>query len=332
VSGSSATRTGAIALWCIAAIVLTTVFRRRLRLSYEVWQGLHLGLSVAAAAAMLIHVLQAGRYVQAAPVRNVALGYAAGFGLVTLNYRLIRPLRLLRRPWEVVANLDAGASTRLVRVRPTGHTRFPFDPGQFAWLVTGRTPLWSQQHPLSICSSAEPVPDGTIEFAIKALGDWSSQVVPRLSPGSRVWVEGPFGAFTTEGRAAQGFVLVAGGVGIAPMRSVLLTMRDRGDRRHVVLLYAAHDETRMAFRHELLELRGTLALDVVFVFEEPGDPSSGEHGILTRAMLQRHLPQQFRRYHFLVCGPPPMMDAVEASLQSLGVPAAAIDSERFNLV
>jgi ferredoxin-NADP reductase len=48
--------------------------------------------------------------------------------------------------------------------------------------------------------------------------------------------------------------------------------------------------------------------------------------------LAQHLPRQFRRYHFFVCGPPPMMDDVEAALRSLGVPVRAIDSERFNVV
>lgn len=327
-----AARSGAIALWALMLLVVTTVLRRRLRLVYEAWQLLHLALATLAGVTMLVHVLAVNGYTQAAPVRFTLLAYAAAFAVVTLQYRLLRPLRLRRKPWEVTANLDAGGSTRLLRVRPVGHAGFPFDPGQFAWLVTSRTPFWAQQHPLSIASSAERGPDRTIECAIKALGDWSSQVVPNLAPGTRVWVDGPFGAFTTERKAGQGFVMIAGGIGIAPMRSMLLSMRDRGDRRHVVLFDAVHDESRLILLEEIERLRGSLDLDLVLVFEAPPPGWAGESGQITGETLRRHLPAQFRRYHYFVCGPPPMMDAVERMLAALGVPPASIDSERFNVV
>jgi predicted ferric reductase len=212
------------------------------------------------------------------------------------------------------------------------HRGFPFEPGQFAWLTTGRSPFSLQQHPLSIASSAERPAEGSIEFAIRELGDWSGTVVPNLEPGTRVWVDGPFGAFTTERKATQGFVMIAGGTGIVPMRSMLLTMRDRGDRRHVLLIYAAYDPGSMAFRDELEGLRASMALDIVDVLEAPPPGWNGERGYVTADVLERHLPGQFRRYHFFVCGPPAMMDAVEAALIARGVPAASIDSERFNLV
>jgi predicted ferric reductase len=237
-----------------------------------------------------------------------------------------------RRPWEVVENRDDGASTRTLRVRPIGHDGFAFEPGQFAWLVTGASPWSSQAHPLSISSSSERGPDGSIEFSIKAVGDWSSVTVPAVPVGARVWVDGPFGAFTIDRRPAQGFVMIAGGSGIVPFRSMLLSMRDRGDRRHVVLIYAAHDESRAIFRDELAALGEAQGLDVVFVFEEPGPAWRGERGRISRDLLQRRLPPQFRRYGYFICGPAAMMDAVEPMLTGLGVPRGAIDTERFNVV
>jgi predicted ferric reductase len=266
-------------------------------------------------------------------VRGVLLVYLVVFGLLVLDYRVLRPVRRLSRPWEVVTNRDVGGSTRLIHVRPTGHAGVRFEPGQFAWLITGRTPLWAEQHPLSIASSAENSPAEGIQLSIKALGDWSSTTVPDLAPGHRVWIDGPFGAFTTERKAAQGFVFIAGGIGIAPMRSMLLTMRDRNDRRHALLIQAAHDETRLLFRDELTELRQALNLDIVYVLEAaPRGDCPFEHGYVSRNLLEKHLPAQFRRYHYFVCGPPPMMDAVERALVSLGVPRRAIDSERFNVL
>jgi len=330
--GSLATRSGAIALWALVLLATTTVGRRRLRMSYEAWQAVHVALAILVGVSTLLHALAVRGYTSALPVRVALLIYAVAVALVTLHYRVVRPLRLRRRPWEVIANIDVGGSTRLLRVRPIGHPGFRFDPGQFAWLVTGRTPLWAQQHPLSIASSAQTSPDGALEFSVKALGDWSGQVVPTIGARTRVWVDGPFGAFTNERRTNPGFVMVAGGIGIAPMRSMLLTMRDRGDRRHVILFVAAHDESRLIFGAEMPQWQASLHLDIVYVYEALPPGRSGEHGLVTTDTLRRHLPQTFERYHYFVCGPPGMMDAVERALVALGVPSDAIESERFNVV
>jgi predicted ferric reductase len=323
---------GATAFWALLALALTTVWRPRLRLSYEAWRLCHLGFAALVGVAMVAHVLAVDAYASSWPVRAVVIGYAAAFGLITVHYRWLRPLSLARRPWELVANQEAGGSTRLLRLRPLGHDGFRFEPGQFAWLITGRSALSGQQHPLSIASSAERPADGSLEFSVKALGDWSADVVPALAAGTRVWVDGPFGAFTTERKAAQGFVMIAGGIGIAPMRSMLLSMRDRGDRRHVVLFVAAHDEGRLIFVDAFETWRETLALEIVVVLEAPSPQWTGARGRVDAEVLRRHLPPHFRRYHFFVCGPPAMMDSVERTLVDLGIAPSSIDSERFNLV
>lgn len=332
IEGSLATRSGAAALWALAVLVLTSRERRRFGLSYEAWQGIHLAASAVIAATMTVHALAVSGYARAPAMRWLLLGYAAGFTALALRYRVVRPLVIWRRPWEVVSNRSEGGRTRTIRVVPAGHGGFAFEPGQFAWLITGRTPLWSEQHPISISSSAERPADGAIEFSIKALGDWSSGVGPELVPGRRLWIDGPFGAFTPDRAPGQGLVLIAGGIGIAPMRSMLLTMRDREDRRHVVLVQAAHDEARLLFRSEIEALRPALNLTVVYVLEEPAAAWSGERGLVTDDLLARHLPRHYPRYQFFVCGPVPMMDALEGTLMRLGVPPGSIQTERFEMV
>ena len=330
--GSLVAVSGALAAWALVVLVLTTVLRSRLALSYEVWRALHMALSVVSAVAMAAHVLAVNRYSSTGTMRAVLASYLVMFGAALVMYRVIRPLRMQSRAWTVTSNAAIAAGTHHLVVQPVQHRGFSFEPGQFAWLTTGRSPFSPQQHPLSIASSAERPEDGAIEFAIRELGDWSGTVVPNLAPGTRIWVDGAFGAFTTERKAAQGFVMIAGGIGIVPMRSMLLTMRDRDDRRHVLLIYAAHDPARMPFRDEFEGLRTSMALDIVDVLEAPPPGWNGERGYVTAELLKRHLPKQFRRYHFFVCGPPAMMDAVEEALVDAGAPAASIDSERFNLV
>lgn len=330
-AGSLATRTGVAGTAAIVLLAVTSIWRARIALSYEWWRRLHLLFALATITAVVIHVFAVNGYSRAPILRWLIVLYAAACGSAVLNYRIARPLRLRSRPWDILDNRDEGASIRTLRLRPIGHAGFEFRPGQFAWLITGVSPWSSQQHPLSISSSAVRGPEHAIEFSVKALGDWSSQVVPRLRAGNRVWVDGPFGVFTPDRTPADGLVLIAGGIGIAPMRSMLLTLRDRDDRRPVMLFYAAHDETRLAFTRELDELRQRINLTVVYVLESPMNAAGGETGRITAPLLQRHLPAAFRRYSFFVCGPSPMMDAVEAMLIELGVPARAIDAERFSV-
>jgi predicted ferric reductase len=331
-AGSAALRGGAIAFWSTLAIVGSSLARRRLRLSFEVWRDLHSLLVLVIVASMLAHALGASAEARPLGVRFTLCAYAAAFAALMLRYRLVRPLLLSRRPWEVVACRDEGGSTRTLVLRPVGHEGFEFEPGQFAWIITGRTALFGEQHPITIASSAMLPPDRSLEFSIKALGDWSGRLVPALRPGARVWVDGPFGALTPDRVAAQGLALVAGGIGITPMRSILLTLRDRGDRRPVVLFHAARNRGRMLFERELAALRARLDLTIVQVFEEPESGARCEQGYLTAGILRRHLPADLRPFAFLLCGPGPMIDSVERDLASLGVPPQRILSERFDLL
>ncbi len=330
--GSPGMRAGAVAVWILAAVIVTSTARRWFRLSYEGWQIIHLAGACGLVVAALAHMLLLGEFARVPAMRWTLAAYSAIFLALLVRSRLVRPFRMARRPWRIVSNDDIGASTRLLHVRPEGHDGFAFEPGQFAWLITGRSPLWSGQHPLSIASSDRRPADGAIEFAIKALGDWSSTVVPGLAAGQRVFVDGPFGAFTPELSAGAPLVLVAGGIGIAPMRSMLLSLRDRRDRRPVVLFFAAADLSRAAFRGEIDGLSKDLALTVVYVLERPAADWTGERGFLTADIVRRYAPASLERADCFICGPVPMMDAVQTILTGLGVPTGQIHSERFQVV
>lgn len=331
-TGGTVTRTGAAALWGALLILFTSLFRRGLRLSYGAWNGIHLLGALLVVGAMTWHVMAAAGYTAAPVVRWMLGGYAFLAVVLLLRYRILRPAFLRRRPWTVVENRDEGADTRTLLVRPDGHRGFAFQPGQFAWVITGPNPLLGAQHPVTISSSAEPSPGGELEFSIKALGDWSSRVVPALEPGDRLWVDGPYGVFTPDREPGQGLVLIAGGIGISPMRSMLLTMRDRADRRPALLFYAAHDAGRAPYLGELEKLAESMALEVVHVWEVPEADWQGEQGRIDADMLRRHLPAHCEHYQYFVCGPVPMTDAMERALTAIGIPADRVHSERFNLV
>jgi predicted ferric reductase len=328
----SPSQSGAAALWLLAALVTVSVYRRRLRIPYEAWQVTHGAAAATIVAAAFWHALQLGAFSAALGTRVLLTVYVAALALLMLRYRMIRPWLLRRRPWEVLDNRDEGASTRTLALRPVGHRGFDYLPGQFAWISTARSPLSVSQHPLSLSSSAELGPDRSIEFSIKALGDWSAEKVPALSAGDRVWVDGPYGAFTPDREPGMGFVMISGGSGIAPIRSMLLTLRDRGDPRPVLLVHGSSTPGRMAYLADLGRLQAEMNLRFIPVFEHAPAGTHYEQGYVTKELLGRYLPARRNDYQYFVCGPAAMMDSVELALIGLDVAALRIHTERFDLV
>ncbi|MFO1493103.1 MAG: ferredoxin reductase family protein [Lysobacterales bacterium] len=328
--GSWLTQSGALAFWALVVLTVSSLWRRRLRVSFDLWNRLHRVAALVAAVAGTLHLWAVAGYSARTSVRLATLLIVALCGGILIWYAVVRPLHLWRRPWRVSANRALGADTRLLTVRPDGHPGYAYHPGQFAWLISGRTPFSRAQHPITIASA--PAADGSQSFAIKALGDWSGQVVPQLQPGARLWVEGPYGALTVDRLPAQGFVLIAGGIGITPMLAIVQTLAERRDPRPCLLFYAANDRSRVVFAEELAALQQRMALTLVYVFEHPRPGDGGESGRITPELMRRYLPAELPWFQCLICGPNPMMDSVEQSLRALGVAADRIHSERFDQV
>lgn len=237
-----------------------------------------------------------------------------------------------RRPWEIVENIPEHGNAHTLVLRPIGHKGFTFQPGQFAWLNSGPTPFHFEQHPISLSSSAEIGPGDEVAFTIKRLGNWSGSDVPALKPGMRIWVDGPYGVFSLDQEQGPGYVLIGGGIGITPFRSMCETLAAREDNRPVILFYCSQDYDDLTFREEIEQLGKKMNLKVVYVLERPGKDWRGEEGHLTAEMILRHLPGQYKRFQYFICGPPHLMDAMERVLPRIGVAAESIHTERFDLV
>ena len=150
--------------------------------------------------------------------------------------------------------------------------------------------------------------------------------------GQRVYLDGPYGAFTIDRNPADMHVLIAGGVGITPMISILRTLADRGDRRPVLLLYGSRDWDSITFREELDALTPRLKLTVVHVLSNPSEAWTGERGFINAELLKRHLPPPYADHEYFICGPDVMMDAIETALGKLSVPLSKYHSERYSFV
>jgi predicted ferric reductase len=311
-------------------VAVTSYLRRRLRFPYDTWRKLHGLLALAAVLLGLWHGLEARRLLAAPVIRWLWLGWTLAWAALLLRVRLAKPLRLLGRPYRVKeVRPEPGEAVTLV-LDPDGHEGFRFRSGQFAWLTLGSSPFAAAEHPFSIASSSLRAP--RVELLVKEAGDFTRGLAERTRPGDRAYVDGPFGSMSIDACPDEdGYVFVAGGVGLAPCLSMIRTLADRGDRRHHVLVYATVEWERTPHVETLRKLAAQLRLDVVHVVERPPPGWKGESGFLDQAKLERIVPKDGRRACF-VCGPPRMMDVVEGALARMGVPVGEIHSERFDLV
>jgi predicted ferric reductase len=318
---------GMAAFLSLLVLVATSVWRKRLRLSYEWWHRAHTVLAVVIVVTALVHIYFVDEYVSSL-VKQVLWGLmTAAFVGLTVWVRVVKPWRMRGRPWRLVrVSAERGQTTTLALSPPEG-SGVRFEPGQFAWFAFGRSAFSLTKHPFSFSSSAE---QDEAEIAVKALGDFTSRI-SELEPGIPVYVDGPHGVFTIDQSEGPGFGLIAGGVGIAGLISMARTIADRGDMRPVVLVYANRDWEGVAFREELDRLPQRMNLTVVHVLEHPPADWTGETGYVTADVLRRCLPQQFRRFQYFICGPQPMMDAAERALLDIGVPGERVHTERFDM-
>jgi len=319
---------GVAAVASVVVLIVTSVWRLRLRLSYEFWHLIHTVLAVVAVVGALVHVYLVDEYVSTL-WKQVLWGLmAAAFLSLLVWVRLIKPRRMRDLPWRLERLDREPGQTTTLELSPPDGVAFGFDPGQFAWFGFGRSPYSLTLHPFSFSSSAERA---EVEIAVKALGDFTSRI-HELDPGTTVYVDGPHGVFSMDQDEGPGFGFIAGGVGIAGLISMLRTMADREDVRPAILFYANSDWDSVAFRDELERLKGRMDLTVVHVLERPPEEWDGESGFVTAEILSRHLPSGFGRFQYFICGPGRMMDAVESALVELGVPGERVHTERFDMV
>jgi len=306
----------------LPALVLLAVGRRDLDYRYETWRWMHGVGAVLIALLLLHHATQAGRY-SGVPEMTYLWAGMTGLAIASLMYGyLIEPLRQRARKWRVGSVIQLAPKQWEVSLTPEGHAGLAFRAGQFAWLNIGHSPFSLHENPFSISSA--PAAGRDVSFVIKELGDFTSSL-GQVQPGTRAYLHGPFGSLTVDGRPEPGIVLIAGGVGIAPMLSILRQMQLTDDPRRVKLIYGNRVEEQIVYRDALAQF------DVTYALSDPPKEWRGEVGLIDQPLLERALSdQQFAEWLFVLCGPPAMMDSVERILIAKGTPSHRILSERFD--
>jgi predicted ferric reductase len=218
-----------LSLTALIVLVVTALWRVKLNIRYETWHLSHIILAVAAVAGGVAHMAGWAFYLSDPWKRALWIGLTI-FWIGLLLY--VRTSS--RRSCSADRTASVGDTATLV-MEPEGHPGFRFSPGQFGWLTLWGSPFKITGHPFSFSSSAE-APNSRVEMSIRNLGDFTS-AIPKVEAGQRIYLDGPYGAFTI-GNPADMHVLVAGGVGVTPMMSMIRTLADRRDPRPVILLEA----------------------------------------------------------------------------------------------
>lgn len=332
-----ASRAASGATVSLLALIGLAVLRHRVRRRYALWRWAHLVLAGSVLLFTALHIYWLQHLVND-PVLRAAFGLLLAAVLGVLSYRWVwRPCFDRRGAYEV---LEVRAETDDVHTLVIGPRRprhgfdvstMAFEPGQFAWLRVKRS-VAAEEHPFTITSC--PRESEAVEFTIRNVGDFTSSV-GGLQPGDPVWIDGPHGAFTWDDRAyRRALVLIAAGVGITPMISMLRSLAFRGDGRPVLLLTGARTAEELLFRDELRELGDQLDLTLVEVLSRPPADWTGRSGRIDRVLLREVLPERSGRHkiEYFVCGPSSMVTDVLAALHGLGIDPARVHTEQFDMV
>jgi predicted ferric reductase len=314
-----------VATGLLIMVAVTSLRAMRRRLSWETWRFLHLYAYLAIALAFGHELAVGSDFSDDAIARWYWIALYVAVGLCVLAFRVGHPLRMSLHHRLRVARVVPEAPG-VVSLYVTGRDlqRLQARAGQyFRWRFLTPTRWW-RTHPFSLSAGLN---GQYLRLTIKGVGD-DSRGLQDVHPGTRLAVEGPYGLFTAQRQSRPKVLLIAGGIGITPLRALLEEIPPR--KEAITLIYRATRWEDVVFRTELEQLirdrRGTIhyLIGRRGSSELPYDPLSAQ-------TLRRLVPDLESRDVF-ICGPASMMQRVEGILRSIGLPPEQIHLERFALL
>ena len=318
---------GLAALIFLGAVIGLAITRSNTKSSYESWRVTHVILAILVMGLGMHHVLGAGLYSHQDALKWYWHGAVAIAALSLLRTYIWIPFVQRMKPYRVVGVKPVAHKIYELLIEPVSRD-ISYRAGQFTWLKIGSTkPLY--ENPFSFASYG--LDHSRIAFLIKDIGDFT-HAVGQLQAGEMVYLNGAFGNFGKNIQGENPLVLIAGGVGIAPIRSILQSFSGRNIGRPIYLIYGNRvAEQALDIQQDSL-LEHCKDLRIFQILSEPHSGWAGLIGVIDRENLARCLPQEIlgnTNVSYLVCGPAVMIDATESALAELGVSLGQIESERF---
>ncbi|MHC3469650.1 ferredoxin reductase family protein [Streptomyces sp. 7R007] len=305
-----------VALGIVIVVGAVSARYARRRLAYETWHFIHLYTYVAVVLAFTHQVAVGTTFTSSSAAKTYWYGvWGVALGSLVLGRAVLPLWRNWRHRFRVSAVVHESDDVVSIHITGRDLDKLPARAGQFfLWRFLTRDRWW-QANPFSLSAA----PDGRgLRLTAKAAGDGSA-ALRHVKVGTRVFAEGPYGAFTAMHRTRPEAVLIAGGVGVTPIRALLEELEG-----HAVVIYRVARERDAVLYDELRDLAQAKGADLYLV------KGSVHPDKLAPRELARMVPDIADRDVFL-CGPPPMMAAVLRNLGDLGVPKQQIHFERFSL-
>ena len=310
-----------VAWFLLLGVAAFSARAARRRLSYETWYYAHLYTYLAIALAFSHQFADGPSFMTSLDARVVWSALYGTVAALIVWYRVLAPLWMAARHRFTVVKVQPEAPG-IVSVYIGGRDlhRLGAEPGQFfRWRFLTRQLAW-QSHPYSLSAMART---DLMRITVKARGDHSNSMAG-LRPGTRVIAEGPYGAFTPS-LSGRRVLLIAGGVGITPIRAMFAALSTRMPDA-ITLVYRASHPRDVVFRRELDAIAADQGARVHYLL---GSRARLGYDPLAVRELQRLVPG-LHRYEAYVCGPAGMTEATIASLRDAGVPRRRIHHESFD--
>jgi len=296
---------------------------------YHVQKILH-NVTVAGVILIFIHVMLSFS-AKNLFVRTVYIAYFSAAMGFYLYHKVIMRYFLSRR-FTVEKVIEESAAMRTITLRPDNGKIFSYLPGQFGFVRIKGEGTSGEEHPFSL--SSEPTNNETISMTIKNLGDWTANVL-HIRQGSRALITAPYGRFSPLLYPGdKPVILIAGGVGITPMLSILRYYYRNKQDRVVILFWGINTMKEMICRDEFADFQlgmKNFRFVPVLAAEEGFDGEKGYIGYELLERVIRHNKIDMKDAHFYVCGPGMMQTKIIIGLKSNGINKRNIHFESFSL-
>ncbi len=225
---------------------------------------------------------------------------------------------MIPEPFRVIDRRQETPDTWTLDLEPTrGDRGFAFDPGQFNMVYA----FGVGEVPISI--SGDPSGEGPLVHTVREVGAVSAAICA-AEPDQVLGVRGPYGSSWPIAEAEGGdLVIVAGGVGLAPLRSTVLTaLAGRGRFERVLLFYGSREPGQLLFRTELQAWTADPAIELAVTVDTATGAWAGEVGVVTKPIGRADFDPD--RAVAMLCGPEVMMRFAARALLDRGIGAERI--------
>lgn len=309
----------AVLIFLVTIILSITVIFKKTK--YETWYFVHLFTYLAIILAFG-HQLESGYDLQ----NKVFAAYWFILYFLTVGpliiFRFLKPLyNFYQHRFYVEKIILENENVLSIYIKGNNLDKFKFISGQFAIFRFLSGWLSLEAHPFSFSQAAN---GNNLRISIKNLGDFSVSLFTKLKVGCPVIIDGPHGIFKAKRAKNKKLALIAGGIGITPLRAIV----ESNPGLDLVLFYGERNERSLVFKNELDNLISPY-LKINYIVSADSN-WTGELGRIDSEKIKRLMPDYLERDFFL-CGPKPMVKSLKKDLKVLGVKNRKIYFEKFSL-